>query len=153
MSSTSAFPVCVSTSMVRPPSRFDGAVLHRNLVLQPPLIPQQDQFLQGILQRDQRALGLCCWIVSVSDVHCACLLFLCTNHCQIVRAQLPISPNMICHDLPKMKLYCCSWPVRIFFCIVFPLISISQYILALWKMRWISSQYSLAPFMTGMTRT
>jgi hypothetical protein len=53
--------------------------LQRNLILQPPLIPQLDKFLQRILKRNQGAMLLCCWIISVSDIDRAGLLFLGTD--------------------------------------------------------------------------
>jgi hypothetical protein len=53
--------------------------LQRNLILQPLLIPQLDKFLQRILKRNQGAMLLCCWIISVSDIDRAGLLFLGTD--------------------------------------------------------------------------
>jgi hypothetical protein len=42
--------------------------LHWDFILQPPLIPQLDKLLQGILERDQCAMFLGRGIISVPDI-------------------------------------------------------------------------------------
>ncbi len=129
------------------------SILHLNHILQPSAISQVTQSLQRLFQRDQLTHLLGGGVVAVTDVDGAGFLFFCADHYFSSRVSkwqttkkgttlgdfyVKEKESVASIDSPKMKLYFSNCPVLIFFCRVFPLISMSMYIRALWKMLWIS---------------
>jgi hypothetical protein len=53
---------------------------HQNFILQPPLISQLDELLQGILERNQCTVLLSRGIVSIPDIDCLGLLLFGTDN-------------------------------------------------------------------------
>jgi hypothetical protein len=84
--------------------------------------------LKGIVQGNQISFGLGGLVVAVANVDSARLGFLVTDDCNfgVSLASTTVDGVNWFRDLPKMKLYCSSCPVRIFFWKVLLLVSTSM---------------------------
>lgn len=91
-------------------------------------LAQHAKLLAGLLKGNHDALFLGGRVITVANVDRAGLLLRSTDNYTLV--SIPETNHFKEGNVPKMKLYCASCPLRIFFCMVFPLMSISTFSLS-----------------------